>query len=430
MKKTLLLSVVASTLIFAGGDIAPVEPAVVTPAPAPAPVAVSGWKFTGKAVVAYATDDLDSNASGYGNPAGLAQDDGLFGQGSSTANAGVSLKAENADVIGGLGLGVKLVGLGTLGLEEDVVSNVFQTADGNLNGGAITELYATYGIGNTSIKLGRQELPKALSPFAYSEGTFDALFANTYGAALVVNTDIPDTVLVGAWVQNANGGGNLGDFNKLNDNDGVWMLTAQNKSIADLTLTGSVYYATDFLTTDNLVIAWLDAGYKMGDMNLGLQGGTVRHDAFIDNTVAFGGKLEGKANIISYGVAVTDVNDGGLVMIGGVPTSVGFDGVFNVGGGTDNVLYTTLENNVGYDSFDSTTYMAKIGADVLGGNLGLAAAYSDLGNAWGTTTDSFTEVDLAYTTTVGALDLTAMYVYSDDDANDWNTIKVKAVYNF
>ncbi|MDQ1325057.1 MAG: hypothetical protein QG564_181, partial [Campylobacterota bacterium] len=34
MKKTLLLSVVASTMIMAGGDIAPVEPAVETPAPA------------------------------------------------------------------------------------------------------------------------------------------------------------------------------------------------------------------------------------------------------------------------------------------------------------------------------------------------------------------------------------------------------------
>ena len=424
MKKTLLLSVVASTLIFAGGDIAPVEPAVVTPAPAPAPVAASGWKFTGKAVIAYATED--ANATYYGD----GSDTGLFDQGSSTANVGVSLKAENADVIGGLGFGAKLVGIGTLGLENDVVSGVFQLAstptvgaDGtlsNLNGAAITELYATYGIGNTSIKLGRQELPKALSPFAYSENTFDALFANTYGAALVVNTDIPDTVLVGAWVQNANGGGDLGDFNKLNDSDGVWMLTAQNKSITDLTLTGSVYYAPDFITTDNLVIAWLDAGYNLGDMNIGLQGGTVRHDAFVDNTVAFGGKLDGKADIISYGVAVTDVNDGG---------GAGFPGIFNVGGGTDNVLYTTLENNVAFDAYDSTTYMAKIGADVLGGNLGLAAAYSDLGNAWGTQ-NSFTEADLTYTTKVGDIDLTAMYIYSDDDVENWNTLKVKAVYNF
>ena len=409
MKKTLLLSVVASGLLFAGGDIAPVEPAVVTPAPAPAPVAASGWKFTGKAVVAYATDDLDSNASGYGD----LSEDGLFDQGSSTANAGVSLKAENADVIGGLGLGVKLVGLGTLGLEEDVVSNVFQKADGDLNGGAITELYATYGIGNTSFKLGRQELPKSLSPLAFSESTFDALFANTYGSLLVVNTDLSNTVLVGAYVQNANSGANLGDFNKVNGNDGIWMVAAQNKSIDGLTLTGSVYYGADMGVTDDLVALWVDGAFNVAGLDAGLQVGYIDLG---DNTLAFGGKIGGKADIISYGLAVTDVDDGGPL------------GVVNVGGGTDNALYTTLENNVAYDAYDSTTYMAKIGADVLGGNLGLAVAYSDLGNAW--TTDSFTEVDLAYTTTVGALDLTGMYVYSDDDANDWNTLKVKAVYNF
>jgi hypothetical protein len=407
MKKTLLLSVVASTLIFAGGDIAPVEPAVVTPAPVPAPVVDSGWKFTGKAVVAYATED--ANATYYGNGA----DTGLFDQGSSSANAGVSLKAENADVIGGLGLGVKLVGLGTLGLEEDVVSNVFQTADGNLNGGAITELYATYGIGNTSIKLGRQELPKSLSPLAFSESTFDALFANTYGSLLVVNTDLPNTVLVGAYVQNANSGANLGDFNKVNGNDGIWMVAAQNKSIDGLTLTGSLYYGPDMGVTDDLVALWVDGAFNVAGLDAGLQAGYLDLG---DNTIALGAKIGGKADIISYGLAVTDVDDGGPL------------GVINVGGGTDNALYTTLENNVGFDSYDSTTYMGKIGADVLGGNLSLAAAYSDLGNSWAN--NSFTEADLAYTTKVGNIDLTGMYIYSDDDAEDWNTLKVKAVYNF
>ena len=82
---------------------------------------------------------------------------------SSSANAGVSLKAENKDIIGGLGAGVKLVGVGTLDLQGDigVVSNVMQTADGTLNGGAITELYLTYGIGNTLIKVGRQDASKS-----------------------------------------------------------------------------------------------------------------------------------------------------------------------------------------------------------------------------------------------------------------------------
>jgi hypothetical protein len=53
MKKTLLLSVVASTLIMAGGDIEPVAVPVVEEV-------VSSWDFSGQAVVYYQTlDDAD-----------------------------------------------------------------------------------------------------------------------------------------------------------------------------------------------------------------------------------------------------------------------------------------------------------------------------------------------------------------------------------
>ncbi len=66
------------------------------------------------------------------------------------------------------------------------------------DGGWIGEAYLTYGIGNTSIKAGRQTLPKSLSPFAYSENW--NVFENTFDALLIVNTDISNTTLVGAWV--------------------------------------------------------------------------------------------------------------------------------------------------------------------------------------------------------------------------------------
>lgn len=61
MKKTLALSLVVSTFIFAGEYIAPVEPAVVTPAPVPAPVAESNWKFSGQGVVFYQTMSDNTN---------------------------------------------------------------------------------------------------------------------------------------------------------------------------------------------------------------------------------------------------------------------------------------------------------------------------------------------------------------------------------
>jgi hypothetical protein len=88
MKKTLLLSVVASTMIMAGGDIAPVEPVVEAPA-----VEAAGWEFGGNAVVYYQTAD-----KWYG-------DYSLFDQEASAADAGIQLRATNSDVFAGVGMG-------------------------------------------------------------------------------------------------------------------------------------------------------------------------------------------------------------------------------------------------------------------------------------------------------------------------------------
>jgi len=126
MKKTLLLSVVASTMIFAGSDITPVESEVVTPAPTP--VATSNWKFSGQGVVYYQTSDVSGN---------------LFEQKTSLANAGIQMRATNDKIVDNVGIGIELTGLGTLGLEEDVVSGVMQNA-GSLNSAFLSQAYLTY----------------------------------------------------------------------------------------------------------------------------------------------------------------------------------------------------------------------------------------------------------------------------------------------
>ncbi len=440
MKKTLLLSVVASSFIFAGGDIAPVEPAVVTPAPvvAPAPAPVdSGWKFNGTVGLEYWTTDGAVSGFGLGNGS-----DSIFSQDNSSASAGVSLSAVNNDIIGGIGFGVELIGLGTLGLDEDVVANVVESGDGDLNGGAINQLYLTYGIGNTSFKVGRQTLPKSLSPLAFSEnGAGLRLFNNTYEAALIVNTDISDTVLAGGWVRSANSYGDHNTFTKANVDDVIWMIAAQNKSFDGVTLTGTVYFAPDFMSqsaleagglpvgvagglsgavstlayTDDLTAGWFDAGFDVAGLNSGLQFGFL--DTF-DTTFAVGGKIGGTvADMFNAGLAVTYVNDEGT-------------GVFNVGGGDDNALYTTILNNNIANAFNSTTVSLVTGFNLFGENFGLAGAYSDLGSKW--TDGSYSEVDFSWMKSFGALDLTAAYVWADgaDTYTNDSIVKVLAKYNF
>jgi hypothetical protein len=402
MKKTLLLSVVASGFLFAGGDIAPVEPAVVTPAPAPVAAPASNWKFSGQGVVYYQTDDAGVSGAAVGD---------LFSQTASGANAGLQLTATNDNLIGGIGFGAQLNGLGTLGLEEDVVSNVMQIAGAELNSAYFSQLYLTYGVDNTSIKVGRQELPKALSPFAYSEDW--NVFKNTYNAAVVVNTDIKDTVLVGAWVRDLNSNGmhaDMNDFNKIDGNDGVWMLTAQNKSIADLALTGSFYYANDVAN-----IFWADAQYNAGVANIGLQGGCIDLKAAgADTTTAFGAKVSGKVDMFNLSAAYAHVNNGGLPILNF--------------GGTTSVLYTDTALNQALGSnlnLDMDKVAVSANADVLGGNLAAVYAYEEQGAA------DWNEVDVVYSTNVTEnLNAAVAYVYSDVVAGDVNLVRVVARYNF
>jgi len=377
MKKTLLLSVVASTMIMAGGDIAPVEPVVEAPAVA------SGWEFSGQGVVYYQTHsvaDLD-----------------LFDQDSSAADAGIQLRATNNDVIGGIGAGFAVNGLSTLNLENYLVSGVMQMTgnphvndlDGATDGGWIGEAYLTYGFGNTSIKAGRQTLPQALSPFAFSEDW--NVFQNTYDAVLLVNTDISNTTLVGAWVAGNNVNSmmlsDLTDFNSVNEDNGVYMITVQNKSITDLTLTGTWYYGADFADgVNDINILWGDAQYNAGSFNVGVQGGQVSHDAFDalggGDITSFGAKIGATFAGINAEVAYSTVNDGGLVLAqegGHVP--MGF-GAFNLGGTTSALYTTTLADQLftsALMNFDSDKFVVRGNMDALGGNIFAAYANTSAG---------------------------------------------------
>ncbi|HHD78708.1 MAG TPA: hypothetical protein ENK98_03590, partial [Epsilonproteobacteria bacterium] len=96
MKKSVLLSVVASTMIMAGGTIVPVEPMVVEAAPAVDTGsfgdALKNGKFTGKMRVFYfdrGYDDEDSDAKGIDRKPN-----------SSTFTAGGILKYESAPYYG------------------------------------------------------------------------------------------------------------------------------------------------------------------------------------------------------------------------------------------------------------------------------------------------------------------------------------------
>ena len=427
MKKILLLSVVASTMIMAGGDIIPVEPVVETLTPE-VTGNTSDWDLTGQAVIYYQTTD------NWGKGGLFDQGPAGTDEGWAKAAAGVQLSAVNKNLIGGFGAGVELSALSSLGLHHDLVSGLVQNAGGTmdgLTGGALTQAYFTYGAGNTSFKVGRQQLPKSLSPFAFSEGW--NVFKNTFDAALLVNTDISNTTLVGAYVTRANNSlGNLNDFTRIQGGDGTAMITLQNKSIEGLTLTASAYNVFDVAQKDdNAQAYWGDAKFKMSGYAFGLQGGIIGVDADgYEDTSAFGAMMSGNIGRFGASLAYSTVDDGDL-------------SIANIAGsGVKTPLYTQGVLNQNTIKRDSDTFKITGSVKGLGGKFIAAYINSDLGKSalpsvFGTSKGGegeYQEIEVMYKASYGKhTKFFIAYINQNDDRqsdDSQNLIRIWTRYNF
>lgn len=431
--KLSLVAALAVSSAFAGGDIAP------------APVEnTSSWEFGGQAV-AY-TQTVDKFGT-----------EDLFSQGTTYAAVGVQLRAVNKDIFAGIGAGVEVSGIhqfdGLTNIPAATPTNpnnfafpFFSGGDAQVQSADITQAYLTYGFGNTTIKIGRQTLPKSLSPFAYSEGW--QVFKNTMEAALVVNTDIPNTTLVYAAVSRTNSSiGRLDNFQDMGTRWGedntvqfgtVHMLTAQNKSVENLTVTGTYYYAP-FAHDDSLAanIVWGDAKYKASNYSFALQGGLLTADG-LDDTTAFGAKVGANFGMFNASVAYSSAN--GPLRITNLAS---FQPTLpNVG--IKSPLYTQMVlNNIGVHHAQDADYIkVAASAKVLGGKLGVAYGQTlDNRNVEsGTTINAYGEnpfeIDVTYKTKITKnITLFGAYVYVDrDDTADVedgnNFLRFWARYNF
>jgi len=321
MKKGLLLSVVASGLIYAGGDIAPVAP--VAPQAAPA-----ACDFYGSIGARYDANKFEVDGTTIVN--------GDFGD--KESNTFFTALDLGVDTQLGYGFGI--------GAELGAVKSWHKiaSAPGFTERASLSQLYLTYKAGNTAIKVGRQALPKSLSPMAWSDSTV-GVKNQTFEGVVVVNTDITDTTLVGAWVHKIVPFGTAGV--KLNKDTGVFMLAAQYTGIANTTLTGSVYYGpktTGGLPGD-LVSAWGSVESKLNGINVGLQGVYSNLDVTgLDKTLAVAAYAGGQWDAVDAKLTVAYINDG--------------DSPINPMGSVYGSGTSGFWGNVGYSSF---------GGEALGG---------------------------------------------------------------
>ena len=347
MKKGLLLSVVATGVIFAGGDIAPVAP--VQPQVAPAPAACDFWGSIG---ARYEFKKLSDKANKWGK-----QDN--------TWKTTVVLGVEK-NLAYGFGFGAEVAATSDLGLK---IAKPKYGEDAELS-----QLYLTYKYNNTAFKLGRQALPKSLSPWAWTDTTLNRK-DTTYEGLVVVNTDVKDTTLVGAWIARAGSGANFVRVNGKNDK-GLFMIAAQNKSLANTTLTGSLYYVTEAKITS----AWLSAESKVSNVDLGLQVAFAKKKGTKATTgvAAYAGTsfsgLDAKLTLAYLKSGVAKLNQGGTSAFWGDSFAGAFGGDILESGSKQKLArldlgykiagYGKLYGGVAYDKVSSSKTDKILGARV------------------------------------------------------------------
>ena len=149
--------------------------------------AIDNVKVNGDAKLFYSTTETDAvNAPD------------LFDQGASAGQFAFNIGV-TADLTEGVSAGATLTALSTLGLENNLVSNVWES--GVEDQYWFSEAWLAKTVGKTTAKVGRQALD---TPLAFTERW--SIVPNTFEAAVLINQDLADTTLVASYVGKSNAG--------------------------------------------------------------------------------------------------------------------------------------------------------------------------------------------------------------------------------
>jgi len=424
--------------------------------------ALENVKVSGDANLIYSTTDAKA---GY---AALSGSSDLFGKDNSAADASLNLNV-SADVLSSdlvsVSAGAGYTVLSTLGLENNFVSNVIGGAHSATTGtganyadippynGAkvenaswFNEAWIAATSGKTTLKLGRMALD---TPLAFTETW--SIEKNTFEAAVVINQDIPDTTLVGAYVGNGNGNETFGqdaqsnvqslklavgpvvnengDFTTYGTN-GAYAVGVINNSWAPLTAQ-AWYYDVTMAAQAYWLQADLDAsslgveGLTLGAQYVSVDASDAYANTKASSTFAVKAGYDMK-DMFAASVAYSQVSKDGKLGAANTATSTGAS-----------KLYTEAWWNYGHVTLlDTTAYNVTLTSPVNGlFDLGVYYTYADQAKATDAATPGagdVTEFTVTAGKSFGALDLTAAFINSDygkaADAN--NIVQVYATVNF
>ncbi|MDD5212227.1 MAG: OprD family outer membrane porin [Sulfuricurvum sp.] len=380
--------------------------------------AIDNIKVSGDAKLFYATSDMGTMD--------------LFDKGNSVADAALRVGV-TGDLLKGVSFGLTGYAVSTLGLENNLVSNTWTGAHGAVGNGSqfgaqvndqawMGEAWIAATAGKTTAKLGRMELD---TPLAFSEKW--SVVPNTFEAAVLINQDIPDTTLVGAWVGKGNGtnavmaGTNHGPVGidnvvgagaSMNTfmNSGAYAAAAINNSLKFLTAQAWYYNVVNVADA-----YWLQADWDcqlVKNVKIGVQ--------YADMSPK--GLLNGVPDSSAYAakLAYSGVKD---LVVSAAYSKADKDGALSIANvATDNAtaqskLYTEAWWNYGYVGAPGAESV-NVTAEYNAGIAKLGAYYTTVDNEIVGSTHKVDEVTLTATKSFGPLDATLAYM--SIDAKDQN----------
>ena len=348
------------------------------------------------------------------------------------------LKTDSVAISAGVGYTV----LNTLGLEGTMVDGVWSgahTATGNAAKGTqkvdtvswINEAWFAATAGKTTVKVGRMELD---TPLAFSEKW--SIAENTFEAGVLINEDIQDTTLVGAYIGRGNGGtsgvvATSADFTRYGV-QGAYAAGVINNSWKPLTAQAWFYDITSYAQA-----TWFQADLDLSTVGVdGLSVGAQYTTLDLKSTT-----IEGTASAVA-GMVGYEVKDTASIKLAysDVPRN-GAAGYNTATGATNGQtkLYTEAWWNYGQvTQAGAKSVNLTVEAPTSVADLGLYLTMVDHDAMATTTSGDFTEATVTATKTLGFVDATLAYIYADTKTdksataatNDTNTIQVYLTANF
>jgi len=255
MKKILLLSVVASTMIMANGNIAPVKP-----------------------VVNSTLEGALVNGTLKGEIKSVFSASNFLGKASSTnvLAVGGSLNYVTGSFYGfKLGTTFQTSHVPSASHDTGALKSAGATDDQPLDigGSRLSEAYLEYTLNSTTLKVGRQYIHTPLVSSANDGKGSEGLVKDSFSAGVITNTDLPNTTLVAAyitkWQQKTDGLGNIGNFKNLED--GAFTFYVKNNSIANLTLQAQYAELKGKMSTKDSNVIFAQGDYKLGTQTISAQ---------------------------------------------------------------------------------------------------------------------------------------------------------------